>query len=479
MKHYDVVIIGAGTAGLSARKEVAKKTDNYIVVDDGPLGTTCARVGCMPSKVLIQVANDFDRRKKMEQMGILGGNQLSVDSTRVMAHVRALRDRFVKGVKSPMAAWSDKLIPKRAQFKDLHTLEIGGELVKADKIIIATGSRPVLPVEWLPYQDFLIDTDSFFELPELPQAVAVIGLGVIGVEIGQALHKLGVKVIGVTVGKAIGGLSDPALQDYVAQKLSAEMPVYFTGATLVGKTSAGKIQVSADGTVFEVDKIIATVGRRANVDKLGLQNLGISLDKKGMPDVDSNTMKLKQAPHIFLPGDANGDRAILHEAADEGVIAGYNAVNEEQCFRRRTPMAITFSEPNIAVVGKHYFQLKNDQDSFVTGKVSFEGQGRSIVKLKEQGLLHIYADNPTGTILGAELQSPDGEHLAHLIAWAISLKLTVFEALKLPFYHPVIEEGLRTALRDAALQLALQLDLQLDSGEHKFELLRCGDAPIR
>ncbi|MEO0405570.1 MAG: dihydrolipoyl dehydrogenase, partial [Bacteroidota bacterium] len=105
-----------------------------------------------------------------------------------------------------------------------------------------------------------------------------------------------------------------------------------------------------------------------------------------------------------------------------------------------------------------------------TGQVSFEGQGRSIVKLKEKGVLHIYANKSDGIILGAELMAPDGEHLAHLIAWAMSLDLTVQEALKMPFYHPVIEEGLRTALRNAAEQVEVKAE---------SELFRCEDPPIR
>ncbi|MCB9073204.1 MAG: dihydrolipoyl dehydrogenase [Bdellovibrionaceae bacterium] len=471
MKHYDVVIVGAGTAGLSARREVAKKTDNYIVIDDGPLGTTCARVGCMPSKVLIQVANDFDRRKKMQQMGIHGGENLSVNAEEVMAHVRSLRDRFVRAVKNPMADWEHKLVRKRATFVDAHTLDLGDEQIKADKIILATGSRPIIPAQWEPYKEFLIDTDQFFELSMLPKSMAVIGLGVIGIELGQALHRLGVNMVGITMGKAIGGITDPQIQDYIAQKFSEEMPMHFNGAEILGTTDDKRLRIKADDRIYEVEKAFVAIGRRANLDRIGIDKLGLALNKAGVPDVDINTMKVKSMPHILIPGDANADRPILHEAADEGVMAGYNAVNPEQCFKRRVNLGITFSDPNIAATGKRYEQLVSEKKNFVTGRVSFEGQGRSIVKLKEQGVLHVYADEQTGEILGAEMQAPDGEHVAHLLAWAISVKLNVFEALKLPFYHPVIEEGLRTALRDAASKIK--------NGDHGYELMRCNDVPIR
>ena len=106
MKKLDVIIIGAGTAGLSARREVEKKTSNYLVVDDGPLGTTCARVGCMPSKVLIQVANDYHRRHSLAEEGIHGASELSLDGKEVMQHVRKLRDRFVRGVMGGMEEWT-------------------------------------------------------------------------------------------------------------------------------------------------------------------------------------------------------------------------------------------------------------------------------------------------------------------------------------------------------------------------------------
>ena len=470
MKEYDVVIIGAGTAGLTARRQVEKVTKNYIVVDDGPLGTTCARVGCMPSKVLIQVANDFDRRKKFQQMGIQGGETLVLDSVRIMEHVRALRDRFTRGVLKDMDSWQEHLIRKRAKFVDPFTLDLEGEKVKAKKIIIATGSRPIIPHAWESYLDYLIDTNDFFEMKKLPQSMAVIGLGVIGFELGQALSRLGVETVGLTLGRALAGLTDPAVQDYVIAKLAQEMPLHLNGAEILGTTSEGLVSVKADDKIYEVEKILAAMGRKPNIDNLGLENLDLERDQRGIPLVDYNTQKIKGYEHLFLPGDANADRAILHDAADEGHIAGYNAVHGEECFQRRSGLSITFCDPNVAIAGRTWARLKAENVDFTYGEVTFEGQGRSIVKLKEQGILRVYGEKVTGKLLGAEMQAPEGEHLAHLLSWAISFQLSVFEALKMPFYHPVVEEGLRTALRDLACKV----------GEcPTAELMRCQDTPIR
>ena len=470
MKKVDVAIIGAGTSGLTARKQVSKVTENYVVIDNGPLGTTCARVGCMPSKVMIQAGNDFYRRKSLAEMGIHGGENLSINLKETWAHVRKLRDRFVRAVKNPMAGWEDKLIRGHATFVDANTLKVGDEEIKADKIIIATGSRPIIPGPWLEHKDYLITTDELFELEEPPKSLAVIGTGVIGIELGQAMHRLGMDVVNIGLGKSIGGLTDPKIQDYVVEKFQKEMPLSIEGASQLSLEN-GKLKIVSGSETHLVDKAVVAVGRRPNLDKLNLEVLNLEYNEMKIPKINANIYNLVGHEHIYLVGDVNGDRPILHEAADEGNIAGYNAVHEPTCFRRRTPLGITFSEPNIATVGKRYQDLIDEKAEFVTGEVSFEGQGRSIVKLKEQGILHIYADTKYGKILGAELQAPDGEHLAHLIAWAISLKLTVDEALSLPFYHPVIEEGLRTAIRDARHKL--------ERGPTHLEIFRCGDTPIR
>ena len=193
-------------------------------------------------------------------------------------------------------------------------------------------------------------------------------------------------------------------------------------------------------------------GRTPNVDQLGLENTTLARDARGVPLFDPLTLQCGDSP-VFIAGDANHVLPLLHEAADEGKAAGENAARYPQLqpMARRAPIAVVFSDPQIAMVGLRHADLPAGQ--YVVGKVSFEDQGRSRVMLRNRGLMHVYAEQGSGRLLGAEWVGPRAEHIAHLLAWACQQQLTIGQMLDMPFYHPVVEEGLRTALRDAASQL--------------------------
>ncbi len=468
MKQLDVAIIGAGTAGLSARSEVAKITDNYLVFDGGTLGTTCARVGCMPSKVFIQVANDFHTLTKFEKRGFRGEKNITIDDGAVMQHVRSLRDRFVRAVVGSFDVWQEKhLVRHHARFVDGQTLEAGGERYQAKKIIIATGGRPSVPKDWESASKWISTSDDVFEWQCLPKSVAIIGLGVIGVELGQALARLGVQVFALSLDKAVGGLSDPVLQEYAVAALAKEFEINTSGVASLTAVSDGEglLVKAGNGVEYRVERALVAAGRKLNLDGLNLQATGLKVNERGLPKFDEGTHRIEDSD-IYIAGDVDGTRPLLHEAADEGWIAGYNAVRaSDSCFARRTPLAITFSEPNIALVGESHRSLVSRGADFVTGTVCFEGYGRAIIRLQEVGLVHIYADRKTGKLLGAEMFAPAGEHLAHLVVWAIAAGHSVDESLALPFYHPVFEEGIKTALRECRSQLTLPA--------RPLELFRC------
>jgi dihydrolipoamide dehydrogenase len=150
---------------------------------------------------------------------------------------------------------------------------------------------------------------------------------------------------------------------------------------------------------------------------------------------------------VYIAGDVTGDRPILHEAGDEGKIAGYNAAHGEAvAFRRKTPLFINFCDPNICAVGARWSEL--DQGTTAVGEIRFAPVGRALIMGKNKGVLRVYGDRVTGRILGSEMIGPKGENLAHLICWCIEQGLTVGDLLRMPFYHPVIEEALQAALYD-------------------------------
>ncbi|MGL4544438.1 MAG: FAD-dependent oxidoreductase, partial [Plesiomonas sp.] len=208
-----------------------------------------------------------------------------------------------------------------------------------------------------------------------------------------------------------------------------------------------------------VDYVLAATGRRANVDKIGLENTTVTVNDRGIPQADRYTLQTS-VPHIFIAGDASNQLPLLHEAADQAKIAGDNAGRfpDIRAGLRRSAISVVFSDPQIAMVGSTHRELSEKYGScgcFATGEVSFENQGRSRVMLRNKGLLHVYGEQGTGRFLGAEMMGPNVEHIAHLLAWAHQQQMTVGQMLDMPFYHPVIEEGLRTALRDLQAKLKL------------------------
>jgi dihydrolipoamide dehydrogenase len=446
----DVLIIGAGSAGLAALREVRKHTERFAIINHGPYGTTCARVGCMPSKSLIEAANAFHRRQSFAEFGINGGASLSVDVPKVLRSVRALRDRFIAGPIKFTEDLGPRSIAGKARLLGPNHVLVNGQELTADKIIVATGSRPIVPAAWAGFGDRLLTTDTLFEQERLRERIAVIGMGAIGVEIAQALARLGLEVVGFGQDDLLAGLTNEAVNRTFQEILQKELPVY-PGATAELRQTADGIEVTNGTHTVVVEQVIAALGRRPNVDDLGLETLGVELDDQGLPKVNPQTMQIGELP-VFLAGDANGRVALLHETADEGHIAGLNAVaGKIICFKRRTPLMVVFSDPNIAVVGKRLSELT--PGTFVTGTFDFRRQGRARAALRNKGLVHVHADRQSGLLLGAEMCAPAGEHLIHLLALAIDRSLTVHDLLRMPFYHPVVEEGLRSALRDLTAQL--------------------------
>jgi dihydrolipoamide dehydrogenase len=453
----DVAVVGAGTAGLYALHSALRGGARALAFDPGPLGTTCARVGCMPSKQLIAAAEAAHHALHAGAYGVKAS--VKVDGAAVMRAVRRARDGFVGGMMEEYRDLLAKklLVKERVVFTGPHTLLAGGREYSFKAAVIAVGSETAVPPPYRPFGRFLLTREEIFELKKLPASLLVVGAGLIGLELGQAFSRLGVRVTVLGLDRLLGPLSDPELREEAIKIFSREFDLVPHHELLGLKESGGKLRVSfkdasgkARSGVFE--KVLMAAGQRPALGRLGLEKTGLPLDERGLPQTDPSTMRAGDT-HFFLAGDAEPFRPALHEAAFEGRLAGRNAAAfpEVGSQARYCRLGVAFTDPQLAVAGKSPGELP--RGAFCAGSFDYRYQGRARIMNAGYGRIKLYAEKATGRLLGAEIAGPRAEHTAHELAWSIERGLTAADLLRLPFYHPVLEEGLKSALEDLSARL--------------------------
>ena len=457
IRKVEYAIIGSGTAGLGAYSKIRRKTDNFVMIQHGPYGTTCARVGCMPSKMLITAADHAHEMTQAAKFGIHA--EPEVDDKQVFSRIR--RDRatkFVGNVLKQIRKIPDQFkLQGRARFLSNKQIQVDDDLIiETEKVIIACGTRPYIPEELKSVTGKILTSDTIFEIESLPNSIAVIGLGVIALELGQSLHRLGVRTSFFGRTGKIGDLTHPDLQAETFKCLNQELDILPKGRIVEAWEDDDAVVIAYeqhDGSVITktFDAVLVATGRVSNVDQMDIHNTDIQLDTNGIPVFDPQNMECGNLP-IYIAGDATNDLPLWHEAYDEGRIAGNNALNypQAQKITRKIPLAIYFTDPQMAIVGLSYQQLKGTQ--IVIGDVPFNSPRHEVWK-KPQGRMQVYLDAHSGEILGAELLGHQAEHLAHLLALAITHKMTADQFLEMPIYHPSAEEVLKKALDNARFKL--------------------------
>jgi len=458
----DVAVIGAGTAGLAAERAARSEGASTLLIDPNYNGTTCATVGCMPSKLLIAASHAAHAARSTGLFGITVG-AIEIDGTAVMQRVRDERDRFARLTREGIEKIPDHIrLRGRAKFVAPNRLQLDdGRTVEARSIVIATGSSPFVPDEYTKLGKRLLTNESLFELKDLPARLAVIGAGALGLELAQAMARLGVDVTLFDCGHRLSGIRcdkvHAALKGIIEDDLTLHLGVELKPNA---KDDGVRLAWSGDSSgEADFDYVLVATGRPPNLEHLDLAAAGLDLDDHGVPVHDRETMRCGESS-IFLAGDVANDLPLLHEGSHDGAIAGRNAVAFPASIRadRFTAFSITFTSPPVARIGK------SEDDGVVTGTADFSNQGRARVEGTNQGVITLYAAAPDGRLIGADLCAPASEHLAHMLTWAIQQGQTASHVLELPFYHPTIEEGLKKALRTICAATPLALPEEQDRG---------------
>lgn len=495
IRHVDAAIIGAGTAGHNAYRQLSKATKNIVIINEGIWSTTCTTMGCMPSKLMIAAGERAHYARDSEVFGVKA--DVHIDGEQVMRRVQSERDHFVSYALDNANSWDESTkIYGRAfitedKLIEAHTSTGDVELIKADYIIVATGSKPFVPDGWkAALGDKLITSDTIFEMKDLPKSLGVVGAGAIGLELAQSMSRLGVDVTIFNRGFNIGGIKDDAINQQAITDLSLELNLKLgvsvdkveTVETASGKEQAQITFSDNDGVTqtWQGEMVLSATGRRSSVHKMGLEHLGVQFDERQRPlGLDKTTGQIGNST-LYIVGDANGYRPLLHITSNEGYLAGKEVgrlvsgkletlnegiienadtlsdvdspiINDMTAVKAESPeplLSVIFSDPQIMEAGHTMLSLQQHGIDYAVGEVSFANQGRSRIMGVNKGMLRIYADTQTGLIMGASMVGPAGEYIGHIITTAIRNNITVEGLLDSPFYHPTILEGLRTALRD-------------------------------
>ena len=438
----DVIVIGAGTAGLKAYKAATARGADTVIIEAGAGGSTCTRVGCMPSKLLIAAARVAHEARCAERFGVKTGT-VGIDVPAMWARVRRERDRFVASVLDDYHAIPPaQVVHGSARFDAADAVMVGdSRIVARQGIVIATGASPVVPDSLDPVRHLVHTHETIFELDTLPRRLAVLGAGPLGLELAQAFARLGVTVSLFDPGGMIAGLTDPVANEAAIAAIGDEIDLHL-GVKAKAEAVGDAARLVWEGGKVEVDLILAATGRKPTLGRLALDRTGLELDDKGTPLFDHASRRCGDSG-IFIAGDANAWRPVLHEAARGGQIAGDVAAGGTA--RRVLPaFAVAFTEPNVVQVGTDFPDLPDDAQ---IGCAKVCDNGRATADGHDQGVVRLYGD-ADGLLIGASIVAPEGEHLGHLVALGIDRGMTVADFSDQAWYHPTTEELLQSAARD-------------------------------
>ena len=448
---YDLVVVGAGSAGFSAAITAAELGAQVALVGHGTIGGTCVNIGCVPSKALIRAteavrhANDAAARFD----GIESGARV-VDWAAQIAQ----KDALVAGLRQ--AKYAD-LLPEYnnvvyhegpARLVD-GGVQVAGQHIGSERIIITTGARPALPGIPGIADVSPLDSTTALALTELPRSMIVLGGGYIGVELAQTFARAGVEVTLVFRSRLLPE-AEPEIGAALATYLADEGIKIVSGITYESarKTDDGGVAlaIARDGRpeILTAERILVATGRRSNTEALGLAETGIDLTPAGAIIVDDRMRTSKAG--VYAAGDVTGKEQFVYMAAYGAKLAAKNALNGNSLSYDNTAMpAVVFTDPQVASVGMTEAQARAAGHSVRTSVLSLDNVPRALAARDTRGLIKLVADGSTRKLLGAHILAPEGADSIQTAALAIRCGLTIDDLSETIFPYLTTVEGLKLA----------------------------------
>ncbi|HML31829.1 dihydrolipoyl dehydrogenase [Sporomusa sphaeroides] len=458
----NVVIIGGGPGGYGAALYSAQLGMNVTLIEKNYLGGTCLNVGCIPTKAFVQASKVYDQTLNSRFYGIHVDGQVTIDFKKTANFKKKIVTQLRNGVGYLLKKAKVNVISGTGKMLDPNTVQVtckdGVQELQADEIIIATGSSEIDIPGFEPDGIRVLNSTQMLDIDKLPESVAIIGGGVIGVEFASIFKKFGKAVTIIELSPSLIPTEDAQIGESLKESLVAQGINVLTGAQakkVINKTADNitlEIQAS-DGSnqQLTVEQVLVCVGRKANLSDIGLEELGIVYNKKF---IETNEKMQTNIPNIYAIGDVTKSPQLAHVAYYEAKVAVLNIAGKEAKAEYHAIPGCIFSHPEVARVGMTEKEARENVTNLSIKTESFAGNGKAMIEKENEGYVKMLFDNDNGRIVGVSIIGPKATELIAEPTLAVTLKLPVEELANTINAHPSLSEIIGEAA-GAAIGLGL------------------------
>jgi dihydrolipoamide dehydrogenase len=447
-----LAVIGAGPGGYVAAVKAAQLGAQVTVIEKDEVGGTCLNRGCIPTKTMIASAAALSRARRLEEFGIGFSGEIRPDILKINARKDKVVSVQVKGIRSLLKSRGIRLIEGHAVIAGKNHIIVSkkdgsAEEIEADRIIIATGSRPVV-LPQLPFDgDYIISSDDALRLNALPESMIIVGAGAIGCEFASMLSEFGVKVTIVELKERAVATEDLEISEILEREFRKKKITLITGVKIEKAEIVSGVRVNlSNGAEISADKLLVSVGRNFNAENLGLDDIGVIKGPAGNIVVDE---KLEtNVKGIYAVGDVIGGWMLAHVASREGIVAASNACGSTVKMDYSAVPAAIFSTPQIASVGLREFQAKERGMNVSIGRFQFRALAMAHSIGDIAGIIKVVADRDTGRVLGMHIIGPNAAELVQQGTIAVRAGFQARDVAEMIHIHPTLSEVIMEAMAD-------------------------------
>ena len=451
MSVYDLIVIGGGPGGYLAAERAARAGLKTLLFEKNALGGVCLNEGCIPSKTLLNSAKHYDHARHSALYGVSCDN-VSIDQKAVIARKDRVVSSLVSGVKAKLRSAGVTVVMATAYIRGKDSqgflIDAEGSSYTGKNLIIATGSSNVIPnLPGIPENlgSFVLTNREVLNLQDIPQRLVIIGGGVIGLEMACYYSTVGSQVTVIEMLDHIAGATDRELSTLLQKELTHRGVQFLLGHKVTGVEPGKVMAQSAEGqaVTVEADKVLLAIGRRANCEKLGLENIGVRFDRA----IPTDPMCRTNVPGVYAIGDVNGQYMLAHTAYREAEVAVSTILGKADYMRYQANPSVIYTQPELASVGKTEADCKARGIDYEVAKLSMRYSGRFVAENEGgDGLCKIIIDRKKRTILGVHLLGSYAGEIIWGAAQIIELQLRVGDARQIIFPHPTVSEIIRETL---------------------------------